>query len=272
MRQGADRGSCLILTARDALHDRVEGLEAGADDYLAKPFAMEELVARVRVVASSCGASVAAPGMGRHHLNARVRRHAVRAAEYRTGACRVADLLALVRKQGGVVRRNRMESAGWGLSDTVTPNALDVALHRLRRKLHAIGSPLTDCQPQRAGPSVKKRWLNSLALKILLAFIAGALLSIGLLILTGMVVKERLPGMDLTDYTQALARALQFDQHGNPVGFTQGDQYPLWIYQSLSEDVAYRILDEKGRVMLMSPGAQARPPIAGITAPQEGEL
>ncbi|MGG7447408.1 ATP-binding protein [Kosakonia oryzendophytica] len=121
-------------------------------------------------------------------------------------------------------------------------------------------------------PSVKKRWLNSLALKILLAFIAGALLSIGLLILTGMVVKERLPGMDLTDYTQALARALQFDQHGNPVGFTQGDQYPLWIYQSLSEDVAYRILDEKGHVVLMSPGAQAWPPIAHITAPQEGSF
>ncbi|WP_255253661.1 hypothetical protein [Kosakonia pseudosacchari] len=60
-------------------------------------------------------------------------------------------------------------------------------------------------------PSGKKRWLNSLALKILLAFIAGALLSIALLVLSGRVVKERLPGMDLSDYTHRLAQELQFD-------------------------------------------------------------
>ena len=111
-------------------------------------------------------------------------------------------------------------------------------------------------------PSGKKRWLNSLALKILLAFVAGALLSIALLVLSGRVVKERLPGMDLSDYTHRLAQDLQFDARGQPTGFNNGDQFPLWIYQSITDDVAYRVLDGEGRVVLMSPGAQHWPTVA----------
>jgi len=49
-------------------------------------------------------------------------------------------MLVLVRRQGDVARRTVLEAAGWGMSEAVTPNALDVALHRLRRKLKAIGS------------------------------------------------------------------------------------------------------------------------------------
>jgi len=50
-------------------------------------------------------------------------------------------MLALVRAEGKVVRRSALEDAAWGLTEPVTPNALDVALHRLRRKLEALGSP-----------------------------------------------------------------------------------------------------------------------------------
>lgn len=121
-------------------------------------------------------------------------------------------------------------------------------------------------------PSVKTCWLNSLALKILLAFIAGALLSIGLLVAFSLVVKDRLPGMDLSDYTQALASELQFDQHALADGFSPGDRYPLWIYHSLADDVAYRVLDEKGRIVLSSPGARHWPPLKQITTPIVGDF
>ncbi|SFT58148.1 Signal transduction histidine kinase [Kosakonia arachidis] len=119
-------------------------------------------------------------------------------------------------------------------------------------------------------PSGKICRFNSLSLKILLAFITGVLLSIALLILLGMVVKERLPGIHLTDYTRALARQLQFDAHGQPIGFREQVDYPQWIYSSLKEELAYRVVDADGKVVLMSPGAQQWPPIPQLTAPVAG--
>jgi DNA-binding response OmpR family regulator len=140
-RAGGVHTPCLILTARDALHDRVQGLEGGADDYLPKPFAMDELVARVRaLLRRPAGRTTLEPALG--DIQLRPDEGVMSCGEERITLppAEMQLMLALVRSGGQVVRRNSLESAAWGLSDAVTPNALDVALHRLRRKLGAIGS------------------------------------------------------------------------------------------------------------------------------------
>lgn len=132
---------CLVLTARDALRDRVEGLEAGADDYLPKPFAMDEMVARVRALLRrpaehrtldpQAGDLCLRPGAGTLCRGD---------ASVTLAPAEMQMMMLLARRHGDTVRRSALEAAGWGMSEAVTSNALDVALHRLRRKLQAIGS------------------------------------------------------------------------------------------------------------------------------------
>jgi DNA-binding response OmpR family regulator len=132
---------CLVLTARDALSDRVEGLDAGADDYLPKPFAMDELVARVRALLRRPAESL--PIEPRHgDLQLRPAQGMLHCGEecVSLAGSEMQIMLLLVRKGGDTVRRAALEAAAWGLSEAVTPNALAVALHRIRRKLGAIGS------------------------------------------------------------------------------------------------------------------------------------
>jgi DNA-binding response OmpR family regulator len=132
---------CLVLSARNALHDRIEGLDAGADDYLPKPFAMDELVARVRALLRRPAESLPIePGHG--DLQLRPAQAMLHCGEecVSLAASEMQIMLSLVRKGGDTVPRSKLEAAAWGLSEPVTPNALDVAVHRIRRKLHAIGS------------------------------------------------------------------------------------------------------------------------------------
>jgi DNA-binding response OmpR family regulator len=134
---------CLLLTARDALHDRIEGLDGGADDYLSKPFPMEELIARVRALLRRPAVVQAfAPTFGDIHIHPERGTMVCAGTSVPLPAAELQILLCLARKAGQTVRRSALEAAAWGVSDTVTPNALDVALHRLRRKLAAAGSQL----------------------------------------------------------------------------------------------------------------------------------
>jgi DNA-binding response OmpR family regulator len=140
--RGAGQGlPCLVLTARDALRDRVEGLDAGADDYLPKPFAIDELVARVRaLLRRPVEFRTLAPGHADLALRPDAGLLCNGAQSVTLAPAEMQIMLLLVRKHGEVVRRGALEAAAWGLSEAVTPNALDVVLYRIRRKLLAIGS------------------------------------------------------------------------------------------------------------------------------------
>jgi DNA-binding response OmpR family regulator len=135
---------CLVLTARDALHDRIDGLESGADDYLPKPFAMDELVARVRALLRRPAGNWQNPVASFGDLRLLADAGQMACGEERTmlAPAELQFMLLLMQRGGDTVRRSALEAAGWGLAEAVTPNAFDVALHRLRRKLAAIGSTL----------------------------------------------------------------------------------------------------------------------------------
>lgn len=143
LRSAGQGTPCLMLTARDALHDRVDGLESGADDYLTKPFPMEELVARVRALMRRPPA--VRPLRAAHGDLEVVVEESLLLRGDSTVLLAPAELqivLTLVQHQGRTVRRSALEAAAWGMAEAVTPNALDVALHRLRKKLAALQSEL----------------------------------------------------------------------------------------------------------------------------------
>ncbi|WP_321803420.1 response regulator transcription factor [Burkholderia sp. BCC1988] len=132
---------CLMLTARDALHDRVDGLESGADDYVTKPFAMSELVARVRTLMRRT-LPLRTLTVSFRDLTIDPAQHALICGtrSVRLAPAELQIMQCLAKAAGQTVRHAALEHAAWGLGTAVTPNALEVTMHRLRKKLSALGT------------------------------------------------------------------------------------------------------------------------------------
>jgi two-component system, OmpR family, response regulator len=136
LRQRGNRVPVLILTARDGVADRVKGLDSGADDYLPKPFYLDELAARIRAVMRrkadraaplvKCGALVLDPAM--HKVRLRGQEVPVSSREF-------ALLQALLERPGAMLSRAQLEERLYGWGEEVASNSVEVHIHNLRRKL-----------------------------------------------------------------------------------------------------------------------------------------
>lgn len=134
----------LILTAQDGVQDRVRGLDLGADDYLAKPFALEELKARVRAVLRRGrigSATVIRHGVLTYDTVGKIAH--INGAPIELSAREVALFEVLVQRAGRMVSKEQLVDhlCEWG--EEVSTNAIEVYVHRLRRKLEAGGVKIT---------------------------------------------------------------------------------------------------------------------------------
>lgn len=136
LRQSGRHTPVLLLTARDEVTDRVRGLNAGADDYLTKPFAVEELVARVQaLVRRAAGQSTPLVEIGPIRIDLVAHRVFKDGVEVALTAREYGILGLLVRRRGRVVSRTDIGDGVFDAADDLTSNAIDVHVGALRRKL-----------------------------------------------------------------------------------------------------------------------------------------
>jgi len=136
LRARADGVPIIVLTARGELTDRIEGLDSGADDYLAKPFAVEELLARLRaVLRRPAGMQPDIVKAGRLAFDFSHREASVDGRPLDLPRRELLVLETLVRRLGRTVLRAALEESVYSFDDAVQSNALDTHVSRLRRKL-----------------------------------------------------------------------------------------------------------------------------------------
>jgi DNA-binding response OmpR family regulator len=136
LRARQDATPCIVLTARDGPGDKVAGLDAGADDYLVKPFDLDELTARIRaVLRRHAGRAQSALTFGGVTLDPATRQVTRDGAPVLLSAREFAVLEALMQRPGALLSRAQLEDRLYGWGEEIESNAVSVYIHQLRRKL-----------------------------------------------------------------------------------------------------------------------------------------
>jgi two-component system, OmpR family, response regulator len=127
----------IILTARDGIDDRVDGLDLGADDYLIKPFDVRELLARIRAISRRKADGTASPVLnnGAVQLEASTREATANNKTCRLTAREFALLRALLTRPGTILSRDELEHRIYGWNEEVESNAVEFLIHSIRKKL-----------------------------------------------------------------------------------------------------------------------------------------
>lgn len=138
LRRRKSRTPVIIITARDAVEDRIKGLDAGADDYLVKPFALEELAARIRSVQRRSAGHVE-PEITLHGVTINPVTHEVKRDGHpvQLSAREYAIVEALMARPGAILSRAQLEERMYGWGGELESNAIEVHIHGVRRKLGA---------------------------------------------------------------------------------------------------------------------------------------
>ena len=138
LRRSGNAVPVLIVTARDAVADRIAGLNAGADDYVLKPFDLDELIARVRaLLRRHAGGSSPLLECGVLALDPVRKEVRLKGELVHLSAREFALLEALLLRPGAVLSREQLEDSVYGWTQEIGSNAIEVHLHNLRRKLGA---------------------------------------------------------------------------------------------------------------------------------------
>jgi two-component system, OmpR family, response regulator len=136
MRVRGDRTPVIVLTARDAVASRVQGLDAGADDYIVKPFELDELLARIRaVVRRQTGRAEPGLEVDGVSLDPATRQVTHNGVPVVLSAREYAVLEALMMRPGAILSRAQLEDRLYGWGEELESNAISVYVHQLRRKL-----------------------------------------------------------------------------------------------------------------------------------------
>ncbi|MFG6442028.1 response regulator [Pelomonas margarita] len=138
LRARGDATPVIVLTARDATSDKVAGLDAGADDYLVKPFELDELLARLRVISRrQNGRTDSALAVADLRLDPATREVTRAGRPILLSAREFALLQALLERPGAIVSRAQLEDRLYGWGEELESNAISVYMHQLRKKLGA---------------------------------------------------------------------------------------------------------------------------------------